>query len=238
MEKTYHPATVGAAAQLHHPCPVSGRDTRHSTQAWTKPMLLFHFAPVGHSRPRNNVTTCGWNSLVTPLIPKPHWGPLSESICRLLSLKGIPIAMTGSPKRSVVRLSSTSNPSSVGQAVTFTATVSPSSATGTVTFFDGSATLGSGTLNNGTATLTTSGLSAGNHSIVATYNGDNTFWRFFCDMVSDSEKPAPRPRSLQVRTLPFLGQSLIFTATVSPSGATGTVTFFDGSATLGSGTLE
>ena len=78
-------------------------------------------------------------------------------------------------------LTSSLNPSVVGQAVTFTATVSitdpvPGPPTGTVTFKDGTTTLGTGTLDaSGVATFTTSTLAAGRHSIKATYNGDASF---------------------------------------------------------------
>ena len=64
-----------------------------------------------------------------------------------------------------------------GQAVTFSATVSPvglvsGSATGTVTFLDGKTALGTATLSGGVATYTASNLAAlGNHSITASYNG-------------------------------------------------------------------
>ena len=56
--------------------------------------------------------------------------------------------------------------------VTFTATVSPSTATGTVEFFDGSASLGTVALSSGQASLTTSSLAAGKHSITAIYSGN------------------------------------------------------------------
>jgi len=67
---------------------------------------------------------------------------------------------------------SSQNPSTYGQSVTFTATVKPSSATGTVTFQDGSTILGTGTLSSGAATYATSSLSVGSHSITAVYGGD------------------------------------------------------------------
>jgi hypothetical protein len=76
-------------------------------------------------------------------------------------------------------LSSSVNPSLVNQPVTLTATVSgPAGSTitpgGTVTFTDGSTTLGTGTLNgSGTATLTTSSLPAGSHQFTAAYGGDS-----------------------------------------------------------------
>ena len=64
-----------------------------------------------------------------------------------------------------------------GTSVTFTATVSVSggTATGMVTFMDGSTVLGTGTLNAGTATFATSALAVANYSITATYAGDTIF---------------------------------------------------------------
>jgi hypothetical protein len=72
-------------------------------------------------------------------------------------------------------VTSSVNPSLVGQSVTFTATVTASTGTptGVVTFFDGTTPLGTGTLNgSGVATFTISTLSLGDHSITAFYNGD------------------------------------------------------------------
>ena len=77
------------------------------------------------------------------------------------------------------------DPSVYGQAVTFTATVTPTASssftpTGVVTFLDGATTLGTGTLSTTggvtTATLMTSTLFAGSHTqIVAEYAGDSNF---------------------------------------------------------------
>src|SRR5262249_30966324 len=72
-------------------------------------------------------------------------------------------------------LTSSRNPSNRGQAVTFTASVSPSIATGSVRFFDGGILLGSGSVTSGTAALTTSTLSVGSHSITAQYSGDTNY---------------------------------------------------------------
>src|SRR5262249_54982467 len=72
------------------------------------------------------------------------------------------------------------NPSTTGQSVTFTATVTATAPgagtpTGTVTFKDGAATLGAGTLSAGVATFGTITLTAGSHSITAVYGGDANF---------------------------------------------------------------
>ncbi len=66
------------------------------------------------------------------------------------------------------------NPSTFGQAVTLTATVSPAAATGKVTFYDGTAVLGSGTVSAGVATLITRLLPSGSHTLKAYYGGDAT----------------------------------------------------------------
>jgi hypothetical protein len=62
-----------------------------------------------------------------------------------------------------------------GAAATLTATVSPSSATGTVTFMDGANALGTVVVTRGTATLAVPALAAGTHALTAVYNTDATF---------------------------------------------------------------
>jgi hypothetical protein len=72
-------------------------------------------------------------------------------------------------------LMSSSNPSNAGDTVTFTATVTPSAATGSVTFKDGEAVLGSVALVSGSASHSTSMLAAGARSITALYGGSSQF---------------------------------------------------------------
>lgn len=70
------------------------------------------------------------------------------------------------------------NPSTVGQTVTFTATVTVTtngSPTGTVTFKSGTTVLGKVPLTGNIASLSTSALTAGTHSVKAVYSGDGTF---------------------------------------------------------------
>lgn len=76
---------------------------------------------------------------------------------------------------SSLALNASSNPTAYGQPVTLSATVTPSSATGKVTFFDGSTPLGISTLSNGVATLVVRGLAAASHSVWAYYAGNSSF---------------------------------------------------------------
>jgi hypothetical protein len=71
-----------------------------------------------------------------------------------------------------VAIISSRNPSSAGQSVTFTVTVTGAGPTGSVTIFDSGNALSSATLAGGVATYTTSTLSVGTHSINARYGGD------------------------------------------------------------------
>ncbi len=77
------------------------------------------------------------------------------------------------PITSTVQLSSSLNPSVSGNQVIFTAAVSGASvtATGTVTFYDGTTLLGTSHLNNGSAQFQISSLSVGSHNITAVYSG-------------------------------------------------------------------
>src|SRR5205085_914128 len=72
-------------------------------------------------------------------------------------------------------LSSAPNPSTAGQSVTFTATVTSGAGVpvGTVTFKEGTTTLASGVTvdSAGNASFSTSTLTGGSHTITATFTG-------------------------------------------------------------------
>jgi hypothetical protein len=76
---------------------------------------------------------------------------------------------------STATLTSSPNPSTEGQSVTFTAKItSPTvAATGPVTFTAGKTVLGTAQLSNGKAEFTTSTLAVGSTTVTATYNGDS-----------------------------------------------------------------
>jgi hypothetical protein len=84
-------------------------------------------------------------------------------------------AQTVNQASTTTGLGSSQNPTTVGQSVTFTATVTGASPGGTVNFRDGSTTIGScgaQPLSGVSATCTTSSLGAGSHGITAVYSGD------------------------------------------------------------------
>lgn len=144
-------------------------------------------------------------------------------------------------------LASSANPSVYGQPVTFTAQVTSGDVTPpngeTVSFMQGTTLLGTGTLSGGTASLMTSALPLGTSSITAVYAGDTNF-------VSSTSSPVSQVVNMAATTVAVVpspnpstaGQPLTLTAMVSVTapGAgtpTGTVTFFDGPTSLGTGTL-
>ncbi len=83
-----------------------------------------------------------------------------------------PIAMGQRGKSTT--LSSSASPAVLGQRVTLTATVTSiaGTPTGTVTFTDGTATLGTVALSSGQASFTISSLALGTHPMTAQYNGN------------------------------------------------------------------
>ncbi|TAK71023.1 MAG: Ig-like domain repeat protein [Actinomycetota bacterium] len=123
-----------------------------------------------------------------------------------------------------------------GTAVTFTATVASSGGTptGTVTFRDGSTTIGAGTLSGGTATFTTSALAVGSHSITAAYGGTTGYAASTSAARTVTVTSGGGTTSASTTTLTATpaslprGGSFTLTATVSRAAggtATGTVTF-------------
>ncbi|MFG2526274.1 Ig-like domain-containing protein, partial [Streptomyces sp. NPDC048527] len=147
-------------------------------------------------------------------------------------------------------LTSAPNPSTVGQPVVLTATVTatpPGSGTptGTVTFFDGATSIGTGTLIGGVATLTTSSLTVGSHALTAVYGGSTNHNGSTSPAVTQTvTSGAPTPTSLSaVSATATIGSdglahisTLSATLTAQGSGTPvpgQTITFRVGTTTLG-----
>ncbi len=147
------------------------------------------------------------------------------------SVKGTAtLTLKATPTLSVA---SSKNPSTYGGSVTFTATIS-SGPTGSVTFFDGSTSLGTGTISGTTATLSTTSLAGGTHSITANWGGNTNYSAVTSSAITQTVNKATPTLSVASSKNPSTyGGSVTLTATIS-SGPTGSVTFFDGSTSLGS----
>jgi hypothetical protein len=160
-------------------------------------------------------------------------------------------ASTTSQIATTTTLAASSATVTAGQSVTFTATVAETSGsgvpTGTVTFYDGTTSLGTGTLSSsGSATYSTSSMAVGSHSITANYGGDtnNASSTSAAISVTVTATPLVSTTTLTSSSASVApGSSVTLTAVVAPpSGTTavptGTVSFLNGTTTLGTGTLN
>jgi hypothetical protein len=138
-------------------------------------------------------------------------------------------------------ISSSLNPSIVGQSVTLTVTVSSNTAgtiTGTVDFKRGQTVLYTATLVNGQATYTTTSLPQGTLSLFAAYSGDAQYIASASPTLTQVVTQATTSTTLASSPNPSAGGQLVtMTATITPSTLvtpiSGTVTFRRGSTVLG-----
>lgn len=137
---------------------------------------------------------------------------------------------TISATSSSTTMTSSQNPSVAGRPVTFTATVAGVSPSGIVTFTsDGNAISNPVALSSGSASLTTSGLPAGTHSIVATYGGDSTNRGSVSQPLTQVVNTAVTSNVVLSSSVnpSIAGQSVMFTATINGQSPTGSVDFLD-----------
>jgi len=226
--------------------PQQGSLTFGATDTWH--MVLATFKPAGAS-----TTTTSPTSTTTSPTPTSTATTSTTTTTRATTTSTATSTSTTTTTTlpgTTTGLTSSVHPSVFGQPVTFTATVmakSPGAGTptGAVTFKDGPNTLGTGTLNGShQATFTTSTLAAGSHPITASYGGDANFSGSTSSTFTQMVKKAGTTTLVSSSANPSVsGQSVTFTATVtakSPGAGTptGTVTFKDGSSTLGTGILD
>lgn len=182
------------------------------------------------------------------------WGEVQRNLLKLiLVLVIIYVIITpvlAATYNTTTVVTSSVNPSVYGQTVTFTATVtSTGTPQGNVKFEIDGTNVSTVSLSSGKAVYSTSTLSKNTHTIKAYYlggsSGGNTY-RASSGTLSGGQivNKAATSTALSSSANPSVsGQSVTFTATVSPTapGAgtpTGTVTFKDGGTTLGTGTLS
>ncbi len=144
-----------------------------------------------------------------------------------------------------MKLTSSANPSTFGQAVTFTAsfTASGGNPTGTVQFFDSTTLLGTASVVNLQAVYSTATLTAGSHAIVAKYSGDSTYSPAQASLGQVISPLASTVTVTASASSVALGQAVVFTAQVGPAppmgfpAQTGQVSFEDNGGPLGSAPL-
>jgi large repetitive protein len=151
---------------------------------------------------------------------------------------------------STVLLQASANPVQTGDSVYFTVTVSSSGVipTGQATLLDGTNQIGTINLQaGGVATFNVSNLSGGQHSITASYAGDNNNTAAVSAPLIETVTfvAAPTQTILIANINPVLaGQPVVLTATVSLTNPgstkgpiTGPVTFTDGNTIIGAGSV-
>lgn len=129
-----------------------------------------------------------------------------------------------------------------GAAVTLTATISPA-APGTVQFTDGGATLGAPvTVSGGTASTTVSFSTTGTHNLTAAFTSSSASFANSQGTLAYSVGAAPAtPTTTALGVNPTSGPAyspVTLTATTTPTAASGTVQFFDGTTSLGSASVS
>ncbi|MBZ5625107.1 MAG: Ig-like domain repeat protein, partial [Acidobacteriia bacterium] len=130
-------------------------------------------------------------------------------------------------------LTTSGSPSTWGQAVTLTATITPAAAAGTVVFYDGATQLGSMALSGGSASLTTAQLAVGSHTLTAGYSANAGYGASTSPAITQTVNKASTSIVLSSSLNPATtGQSVAFAAIVTPSAATGSVQFMDGASLL------
>ncbi|WP_406694032.1 Ig-like domain-containing protein [Singulisphaera sp. Ch08] len=157
------------------------------------------------------------------------------------------VIATVSQASTTTTLTTSPNPSSVGQSTTLTATlavVSPGSGfpTGTVEFFNGATSLGTATISNGVATLNTTALPLGTSSLTARYQGDVNYTTSTSAAKIQTVSPATSTSLTANPTSGPFGTTVTLTATVAPASGTGTLTgnvvFMSGTTPLGTAAVS
>jgi large repetitive protein len=143
----------------------------------------------------------------------------------------------------VETLAAAPSPGIAGRTVALTATITSSGSipTGGVTFKDGINNLGQGALNaEGIATFSTSTLTAGSHSITGVYAGDTNSQPATANLMLIVNQATTAVVLNSSGSPATVGLPLTLRATTTGNGATpsGSVTFFEGTTSLGSAQMD
>jgi hypothetical protein len=161
-------------------------------------------------------------------------GRADIALANLYEYGGEAVVLLSTPAvESFTALTSTPNPSTFGEAVELSATLYPLSATGIVSFYDQNGGLGDVAVQGGVATLKLSTLPTGTDSLKALYNGDATYPKNLSPVYTQTVNKVSTFTGLTSSPDPSqTGQTVTFTATVTPKTAQGEVKFYVDSALL------
>jgi predicted thioesterase len=176
----------------------------------------------------------------------------TDAITATAPASGSFAAVTSGPVAEVINkangpdtLTTSPNPSTFGQNVTITdtiPTVGGVAPTGTVNFYDFGTLIGTGTVTNGVATLVTGTLPVGTDSITGVYQGDGNYAVVTAGPVNQVVTAVSSTATLAVGPNPTtFGTAVTMTETipvVNGTPATGTVTFSNNGAVIGTGAIN
>lgn len=221
---------VGTFAAKVNPAGLAVGSPTYLRSQWPQPEVLGYAVAADNS---GNAYVTGYTAATdfptkTPLQPA-NAGGYDAFISKIIMAAATKTTLSSSP-----------NPSTYGQPVTFTASVSSSLGAPpdgeTVSFMKGKTILGTGTLSSGSASFTTSTLPATTNAITAVYAGDSNFAPSTSTAVKQVVNKATTTIAVASSANPSTaGQSVTFTATITPqftAKVTGNVTFYDGTTAL------
>ena len=236
---------------------ITSTNPRGGASAWTASAISSTYGLVGMSCPSSAlcVGIAGGGNAVTSTNPtggSSAWTVTqidtsitlfgiscpSNTLCVAVDHVGNVITGTGPGTPTITSVQSSLNPSTLGQSVTYTATVTPLVDGGTVAFTDNRVTLsGCGAVpvitSVSLASCSTTYAATGTHSIVASYSGDASFAASSGGPITQQVNAAGTTTTTVSSTNPSTtGGRVTFTATVSPTPDGGTIAFTDNLTTL------
>jgi Big-like domain-containing protein len=195
--------------------------------------VQFFDGGVAYGNPVSVAGSAGEAALTTTTLSSGTHGFTARYLGNTCDAQSVSVLVSHSvsPGATTTVLTSDANPSTFGQAVTFSAGIFPvspaeGSPSGSVSFYDGPALLGSATIINHHADFTTSALSVGHHSITSVYGDNDTYKGNTSAALDQVVNKAPTTTSVTSSQNPStFGQSVTFTATATGTSATPTGTF-------------
>jgi hypothetical protein len=140
-------------------------------------------------------------------------------------------------------LTSSANPAAQGQTINFTLGVTSDHLplSGNFTLTSNGTALATVPVTDNAASYSTSSLAAGAYTIIATYSGDSVHLSSSATVLQEVRPAGTSASSITLTSspsAPIVGNSITLNATVTGTGATGTVYFIDGSDVIGSAQLS